>query len=71
MTDPSLRFRGLRDGLTVIRIRSHLLHFRYRGGSIAPDLVPLRSADEKGAGAALAGWEDEGGALRQGERRLR
>jgi hypothetical protein len=44
MTDPSLRFRGLRDGLTVIRIRSHLLHYRYRDGSTAPVLVPLRSS---------------------------
>jgi hypothetical protein len=48
MTDPTLRFRGLRDGLTVIRIRSHLLHFRYRGESTVPDLVPLRPSAPDG-----------------------
>lgn len=42
MVDPSLRFRGLRDGLTVIKIRSHLLHYRYRGELTAPDLVQSR-----------------------------
>lgn len=40
MHEPSPEFRGLRERLTtIVRIRSHLVHFRVHGLLAMPDIV--------------------------------
>jgi hypothetical protein len=39
MDDASSRFLSLRDRLTVVRIRSHLLRYRFRGTFTVPGIA--------------------------------